>query len=190
MSTAQLQDRRSPYQVSDELESFFFVILYQGFHWVVHEELNSVNVNRIFEDVRVHNGRQIGGGEKEFIYTQNPGAILTELRFKSPPFTDLIRELFRLFRSLALTNRYKAIARRPYSQDAANVKKLKNCKAIIHLLKTAMERKDWARVCDKAERDRYPDADELARIRREAAHKRQREEGDDASASPAKRIKI
>ncbi|KAF9643904.1 hypothetical protein BDM02DRAFT_3263846 [Thelephora ganbajun] len=149
---------RRIYEASDELESFFFVILYEAVHWVSHNKPERLNIKFIFDDVRVHDdGRQTGGLGKQDMYTMDADVILQNLKFyKSPPFTDLIRGLFRLFQSLAIANYDKKLGRDPQPQDAANVDKLKNCKAIIQLMKNAVERADWPEVCDKAAKDNYP----------------------------------
>jgi len=165
-STAQLLDPGKAYEVSDELESFFFVTLYEGVHWVIHNKPDTLNVKHIFDDMQVNaNGRQTGGAGKQHLYTRTEGVILQDLEFvKSPPFTDLIRGLFRLFQSLAYFNQAKSATSRKgivSSEDRKNVKKLKNCKAIVKLMKNAVDRKDWPKVHDKAANDNYPRKEEI-----------------------------
>ena len=153
------------------------------------------------------------------MYTTGAGSavILKKLEFeKSLPFTDLIRALFRLFRSLALVNQDKDLGREPRSEDAANVEKLKDCKAIIQLMKSAVERDDWPEECDKVPNDNYPRDEEIDKEDRvglanlkevtppgnaalptaptpavgtSRASKRGREE-DDGSTTPTKRSKV
>ena len=163
ISTAQLHDPGKAYEVSDELESFFFVILYAGLHWVIHNKPDTLDMKHIFDDVRVNaNGRQTGGVGKYNMYTMDAGVVLQDLEFtKSPPFTDLIRELFRLFQSLAIVNCDKGLGRDPRPRDATNVNKLKNCKAVVQLMKNAVEREDWPEVHDKAANDIYPRKEEI-----------------------------
>ena len=120
-------------------------------------------MKHIFDDVRVSvNGRQTGGVGKQNMYTMDSDVILQELEFdKSEPFTDLIRGLFQLFQSLAVVNCDKKIGRDLRPCDVANVEKLKNCRAVIELMKNAMERTDWPKVCDKAAEDNYPRKEEI-----------------------------
>lgn len=71
--------------------------LYEGVHWVAHNKPPMLDVKFIFDDVQVDaNGHQTGGRGKFWMYIQSANVILKELEFeKSPPFTGLIRELFR-----------------------------------------------------------------------------------------------
>ena len=163
ISTAQLRDPGKIYEVSDELESFFFVILYEGIHWVIHNKPDTLDVKYIFDDVRVNaNGRQTGGGGKQNMYTMDADVILQDLKFdKSPPFTDLIRELFHLFQALAIVNYDKKLGRALQPQDVANVDKLKNCRAVIQLMKNAVDRADWPEEHDRAANDNYPRKEEI-----------------------------
>ena len=165
ISTAQLRDPGKTYEVSDELESFFFVILYEGVHWVIHNKPTRLKVKHIFDDVQVEaDGRQTGGVGKHNMYTMEDLVILRDLEFdKSPPFTDLIRELFLLFQSLAFVNQAKSARREKLisTEDRKNVNKLKNVKAIVRLMKNAVEREDWPEVYDKAANDIYPRKEEI-----------------------------
>ena len=97
ISTERLINPDKTYEVSDELESSFFVLLYEGIHWVAHNKPPMLDVKFIFDDVQVDaNGHQTGGRGKFWMYIQSANVILKELEFeKSPPFTGLIRELFR-----------------------------------------------------------------------------------------------
>jgi hypothetical protein len=153
------------------------------------------------------------------MYTTGSGAavILEKLEFeKSPPFTDLIRALFCLFQSLAIVNMCKDFGMEPRSEDAANVEKLKDCSAVIQLMKSAVESDDWPEKCDKVPNDNYPRDEEIDREDRvglanlkevtppgdaalptaptpavgtSRASKRGREE-DDGSTTPTKRSKV
>ena len=165
ISTAQLSDPGKIYEVSDELESFFFVILYEGIHRVIHNKPAGLFVKHIFDDARTDaNGRQAGGAGKRDMYGIYAGVILEDLKFeKSPPFTDLIRGLFLLFQSLNVVNLEKKSKRKPRSEDAANIEKLKDCKAVIQLMKSAVRRKDWPKEHDKVLGDNYPRDGEIDR---------------------------
>ena len=161
ISTAQLRDPQKIYEVSDELESLFFVILYEGIHWVVHNRPKALNVEYLFDWARTdRSGSRIIGGKGKFcLYTLSPhrDAVLHELRFeRSQPFADLLRELFFLFESLAIVNRNKESGEELQDQDISNVEKLENCRTVVQLMKNAAERVDWPKEHDKARHDNYP----------------------------------
>lgn len=157
ISTWQLLDPGKTYTVSDELESLFFVFLYEGVHWITHNKPGTLNVEHIFDDVQFNtNGQQTGGAGKLTMYTMNANVLLCHLNFMSPPFTKLIRELFRLFQSLAGFNIANRSLKRPDQDDTANVKKLEDCRAIKKMIMDTMKRKDWPEACDKATKDNYP----------------------------------
>jgi hypothetical protein len=218
ISTARLQDPDKTYEVSDELESLFFVMLYEGLHRVVNNKPARLNVEYTFDHMRVdRDGHRVGGDGKWLMYTSRTRVILEELEFeKSPPFTDLIRGLFRLFQSLIIADTYSVMDRELRSEDAANIEKLRDCKAVIDLMKNAVERKDWPKVCDKVSNGDHPFGEEMCRKDRAGlaslkqvippgdaplpatptpaagvsrASKRGREE-DDGPTTPAKRFRV
>jgi len=166
ISTAQVCNPQKIYEVSDELESLFFVILYEGTHWVVHNKPKGLNVGYLFNGARFDaRGYQIIGGKGKFcMYTLSPHTdiVLNQLRFeRSPPFTDLLRELFLLFKSLAIVNRNKESGEELQDRDISNVEKLQSCRAVIQLMKNAVEREDWPKEHDKAQSDNYPGSGEF-----------------------------
>jgi hypothetical protein len=124
-------------------------------HWVIHNKPELLDIERIFDDVRVlPNGSHMGGRGKVDMYISDGRVVLEHLMFaESPLLTDLVRGLFRFFQSLAHCN---YVDRKPTSQDAENAGKLKNCKAIRKLVKEAAKRDDWLVACDKATTDIYP----------------------------------
>jgi hypothetical protein len=131
----------------------FFVFFKVGLKYIVHNKPGGLSPSHIFDDVQTGaDGRQIRGSGKLRMYLVDANVVLQQLEFeKSPPFTDLIRELFCLFQSLAVVGVCRNLDREPWSKDTSNVKKLKDCKAIIRLMNAAMKRTDWPDVCDKVE---------------------------------------
>jgi len=93
MSTEQLANPGKTNEVSDELESFFFVIHYEGVHWVAHNKPLRLNVRHIFDHVEaIVEGNHFGGAGKRGLYSEHDALICQQLKFtKSVPFTDLIR---------------------------------------------------------------------------------------------------
>jgi hypothetical protein len=154
------------YQVSDELESFFFVFLYVGLHFVAHNKPGALNIKEIFEDARIEpNGRQTHGTGRLRLYFVDPSVILRQLQFeKSPPFTDLIRELFCLFQSLTVVGVCLNTGRQPWLHDGANANRLKDCQAVIRSIRGAMGRLDWPDECDKVEAGNYFNKEQAAKM--------------------------
>ena len=158
MSTEQLANPGKAYEVSDELESFFFVIFYEGLHWVTHNKPMDLDVKDIFDQAgRIFKGLRTGGTGKQGLYQCCEALICQELEFtKSKPFTDLIRQLYRLFRSLRIFNMITEVGLSPPQEHSPNVEKLKDCKEVVRLMKEAVLRKDWSEGSDKVTEDNYP----------------------------------
>ena len=158
MSTEQLANPGKAYEVSDELESFFFVIFYEGLHWVKHNKPMGLKVKYIFDQVEpIVEGNHIGGTGKQGLYQRCEALICQELEFtKSSPFTDLIRQLYCLFRSLRIFNMITEVGLSPPPEHSPNVEKLKDCNEVIRLMKEAVLRKDWSEGSDKVTEDNYP----------------------------------
>ena len=127
-------------------------------HWVIHNRPDLLDVRYIFDDVRVFpNGSQFGGAGKLDMYIAKSGVVLETLDFsESPLLTELVRDLFRLFQSLAHSNNSTQSGRKPVAEDVKNVKKLRNCRVIVQFMKEAATREDWLEVDDRTEVDNYP----------------------------------
>ena len=202
MSTEQLANPGKIYEVSDELESFFFVIFYEGLHWVNHNKPMRLNVKEIFDHVEIDDdGSHLGGAGKQRLYDRGSALICQQLEFtKSKPFTDLIRQLYRLFRSLQAVNMEKEYDFSPAEKYYPNIEKLKDCKEVIRLMQEAVERKDWPNESDKVTEDNYPRMDEkdpvgityLEEDTGATGIKRRREEeaGEDGPKTPTKRSRV
>ena len=122
-------------------------------HLVLHNKPAGLNVRHIFDEIQVEvYGRQARAGSGKYkLYSVDSDVILRQLVFqRSPPLTDLIRELFCLFRSLTAVAVRWNMGGIPSAYDVANVDKLRDCKVIITLMEDAMKRKNWPEVCDKA----------------------------------------
>ena len=159
LSTTQLCEPGRLHKVSDELESFFFVLFYAALHWITHNIPYNLNVGRIFDPVQVFpNGKYNGGGEKLSMYIMGD-TVLRVLEFTmSPLLTELVRRLFRLFQSLALTNYYEGW--KPAPEDMKNVKKLQNFGVIVKLMKDAAMNKAWTEIKDRTAIANYPRKEE------------------------------
>ena len=158
MSTEQLANPGKIYEVSDELESFFFVIFYEGIHWVTHNKPIDLNATYIFDQVQLAaGGNHTGGAGERELYFHREAMMCQQLEFtKSKPFTDLIRQLYSLFQSLHLFNMFQGLNRTRSQECPPDVEKLKNCKEVVRLIQEAVERKDWPKESDKVTEDNYP----------------------------------
>lgn len=61
-------------------------------------------------------------------------------------FTDLIRELYCLFQSLCALTTVKNLGFELSKEHASNIKKLRDCKEVIQLMKDVAAQKDWPEV--------------------------------------------
>lgn len=117
-----------------------------GLTHLVHNEPGRFNI----VESRYERRRKFYGSIKLQLYFTHASMILQQFRFeKSPPFTGLIRELFRMFISLAKVKACERFGHQSLFKDAMAAKKLKDCRAIIQSIKTAIEMPDWPDRCDK-----------------------------------------
>jgi len=156
MSTRLLSSPGKAYELSDDLESLWFVLLFEGLHFVKHNNPSGINMRFLFDqaDVSLKTGTHTGGSGKIRLYSNNGFLMNRLLEFDSKPFTNLIREIYRLFKSLNL--HYVAIDEReaPIDSVKRDVRKLKNCAEIVRVLSEALNSGEWP-AADKVE-DQYP----------------------------------
>jgi len=207
MSTRLLSTPGKVHELSDDLESLWFVLLFEGLHFVKHNEPVGISMANIFDNLTVclKTGTHIGGlGKRDMYHT---GVLMARvLQFDSKPFTALIRQIYRLFKSL--DTHYTAHDNEEIPSDSIqeNVRKLESCTEIERLLKEALDSEDWPVSCDKVE-DQFPPIDRLTPKQKDtvaltyvnrtlmppdepSGGKRKREEVDEPQASEAKRPKI
>ena len=156
MSTQLLSVLGKIHELRDDLESHFFVMLYNGLHFVKHDKPSGINVGFIFDhgEISVGTGAHRGGVGKVWMYLQG----LDNVNFTSVPLTTLVREVFRLFKTL---NLYVASDGGEIgTEPPQNVKKLKNCAEIKKLFANARKSDGWPSVLDKVG-DQYPHTDRL-----------------------------
>ena len=162
MSTRLLRVHGKVHELSDDLESHFFVLLFEGLHLVEHNSPGGVFMQEIFDHVNVDpkTGNHTGGGGKVILYSTGSPIVNHQLEFTSKPFTALIRELYRLFKSLHQYHTAKEDDAEPNNSDAMNVKKLEGCTDIAALFDKALKSEEWPTECDKA-LDQYPPTNRL-----------------------------
>ena len=148
--------------MSDDLESHFFVLLFEGLHFVKHNKPDGISMQNIFDQVTVdlETGNHSGGQGKAALYTGMVAIINDQLEFTSKPLTTLIRGLYRLFASLHDYHKAMDWKRAPAESDAEDVKKLKGGVGVAALFDEALESKEWPTECDKA-LDQYPPTNRL-----------------------------
>ena len=157
MSTRLLSHPNKVHELCDDLESLWFVLLFEGLHFAKHNKPSGIRMALIFDevDVSLTTGGHTGGVGKGNLYTQKGSVMCGGLEFESKPFTVLVRQLYRLFQSLDDYYRENDKRKTPSDHNQENLKKLESCVEIERLLTEALGSNDWSNVSDKVE-DQYP----------------------------------
>ena len=203
-STRLLSKPRKVHELHDDLESLWFVLLFEGLCYVKHNKPIEIDMAFIFDQVHVSptTGIDTGGLGKMDLYA-NDRVMNENLEFESKPFTVLVRQLYRPFQSL--DDHYRANDRMmaPSDFDQENVKKLENCAEIERLLTEALDSDGWPEIRDKV-KDQYPPTELLTPEQKDVVaagfvnvrlpgepskRKRKREEEDDLQIPPTKRAR-
>jgi len=157
MSTRLLSTPGKIHELCDDLESLWFVLLFEGLHFVEHSKPSGIKMAFIFDHVDVSSttGTHTGGSGKMDLYSHKGSVIEKGLVFNSKPFTTLVRQIYGLFEAL---NTYYAAQDRNKAVDESvkeMVGKLESCAEIERLLEAALKSGQWPKDCDKVE-DQYP----------------------------------
>lgn len=157
MSTRLLLVPGKIHELCDDLESLWFVFLYEGLHFVEQDDLIDMDMENLFDSVRVSpkTGTHTGGMGKRDLYSYGEVLMTETLQFKSQPFTALVGKIYWLFH--ALNAHYKQLDFRKGIDDSTmdTCQKLKSCAEIKRLLREALDSEEWPESCDKVE-DQYP----------------------------------
>ena len=147
----------SVHELNDDLESHFFVLLFEGLHFVEHNKPNGIYVDAIFDQVHVNSetGNHYGGQGKGFLYAGTITVMNNLLEFTSKPFTTLIRGLYRLFATLFIYHAVKNRQITPNESDVGSVGELEGCVGVVALFEEALRSEEWPTECDKV-LDQYP----------------------------------
>ena len=209
MSTRLLSTPGKVHELCDDLESLWFVLLFEGLHFVKHNNPSGIKMGTIFDhvDVSLTTGTHTGGLGKHHLYTSSGNLMTRILEFDSKPFTTLIRKIYRLFKSLDAYYMAQDDDETPSDPVKENVRKLESCAEIERLLEEALKSEEWPVSCDKVQ-DQYPPTRRLTPQQKEtvalsyanrslasssapSGGKRKREEEDDPPAfNETKRPKI
>ena len=163
MSTRLLSVQGKVHELNDDLESHFFVLLYQALHFVEHNQPDDIFPDTIFDQVHVDpkTGNHTGGQGKASFYATNLVTMNEQLEFASKPFTTLVRGLYQIFTSLQDYHCAKSRKKNPDESDVKNIKQLEDCVGIVALLDEALKSKEWPTECDKVP-DQYPPSRRLS----------------------------
>jgi len=145
--------------LSDDLESHFFVLLFEGLHFVAHNKPCGIFMQDIFDQATVDSktGHHSGGRGKMVLYSWMSPLISNQLEFTSRPFTTLIRGLYQLFSSLFDYYIAKDKKKIPHESDARNVGALEGCVGVVALFEEALKSEGWPTECDKvSDQYQYP----------------------------------
>jgi len=157
MSTRLLTMQEKVHELSDDLESHFFVLLFEGLHFVKHNKPFGIFMQNIFDyiDVDSKSGKHSGGMGKAALYGGRVILMNTQLEFMSKPFTTLIRGIYRLFVSFHQYHLAKDLELVPSELHTSNVEKLMSFVGLTALFDEALESKEWPTECDKV-LEQYP----------------------------------
>jgi hypothetical protein len=158
MSTRLLTAPGSVHELRDDLESHWFVLLYEALHFVKHNKPFGVRMGILFDQVDVceMTGIHTGGVGKIHLYSKC--ALMTKrLVFECKPFNALVRQVYQLFQSL--NSHYEELDKKvdPEEEDPNTpiVRKLSSCAEMERLFQEALNAEGWPDSCDKVE-DQYP----------------------------------
>ena len=145
------------HELNDDLESHFFVLLFESLHFVEHNKPYGIFLQNLFDQVNVdpETGNHSGGEGKVSFYSSKFIIMNEQLKFTSKPFTTLIRGLYHLFTSLHEYHVAKDKKKNPDESDVKNVEKLEGCVGIVALFDEALKDEEWPTKCDKV-LDQYP----------------------------------
>lgn len=140
MSTQLLMNPRKVHELCDDLESFWFVLLFEGLHFVKHNRPSGTMMPTLFDHVAVSSttGTLTGGTGKFILYTRNKILMTDTLKFDSAPFTALIRKMYLRFK--ALNAYYMAQDNKETPNDflQENFRKMGSCTDIKELFEEAL----------------------------------------------------
>lgn len=166
MSTRILSVPGKIHELCDDLESHFFVILYNALHFIKQcDGSPKLDMEGIFDQSHVFRstGQHSGGMGKESMYSKS-----FPVKFTSKRFTKLIHSLFSLF---ALFSDYHSAVTRGVSftpEAAEAAERLKDCEEIKSVFANALARDRWPTdsESDKVD-DQYPSARRLTSEQKE-----------------------
>ena len=214
MSTRLLSTPGKAHELRDDLESLWFVFLYEALHFVKHNKPFEIRMHLLFDqaDVCHITGTHTGGVGKTVFYFSGGAMINRRLDFGNKPFNTLVRQIYQLFQSLNAYYTEQDIKVDPEVEDLNSplincVRKLDSCTELERLLREALDAKGWPESCDKVE-DQYPPTTNLTPEQKNTiaisyvnspardsgepfGTKRKREESEGSPpASESKRIKV
>jgi len=207
MSTRLLLRPGKVHELCDDLESIWFVLLFEGLHFLKHNRPGGINMAITFDQVGVSliTGNHIGGLGKTHLYFTSDSVVDRTLRFESEPFTALVGQIYRLFQSFNAYYMARDMGQKPNDSQEESVRKLESCAEIKRLLGEALDSGGWPELCDKVQ-DQYPpirhltpeqkDTVALSYVNRAlvpsgepSGAKRKREEEEDTQVPETKRTK-
>jgi len=153
MSTRLLTTPGKVHELCDDLESLWFVLLFESLHFVKHNEPADIRMDQLFDQSHVNpkTGAHTGGLGKHFMYISRG---LSELEFASKPLTILVQQIFSLFRSLIMYHTDEEARVTPSDSVKNDVGKLQSCEEIERLFDEALDSGEWVKG-DKVG-DQYP----------------------------------
>jgi len=141
----------------DDLESFWFVFLFEALHFVKHTKPIGIKMTTLFDhvDVCLTTGNHTGGVGKYALYASDMDIMTNTLKFESEPFNALVRNMYLRFKTLSAYYTALDSREKPSSSLLENFRKLGSCADITKLFEEALSSEGWPENCEKVE-DQYP----------------------------------
>lgn len=156
ISTLLLMNPRKGHEISDDLESAFFVLLYYSLHHVKHNKKEEdIDMEALFDNESTERDVRVGGDGKEKMYVRD--CWVEGLQFLSKPLTELFWDLHDLFGTF-LTYKMMSEAKKKTLSTQRHldaVQGLSDCQEVLRLFKKALDRNDWPER-DRALSDQFP----------------------------------
>lgn len=148
---------RKVHELCDDLESFWFVLLFESLHFVKHNRPSGTMMPTLFDYVAVSpttGTLGTGGTGKSVLYTRKKVFMTDTLKFDSAPFTALVRKMYLRFKALDAYYMAQGNGETPNDFLQENFRKMGSCADIKEIFEEALGSEEWPVSCDKVE-DQY-----------------------------------
>ncbi|TCD61518.1 hypothetical protein EIP91_008299 [Steccherinum ochraceum] len=147
LSYGHLRNSRKPHTILDDMESFFWVLLYIGCHYLPNTFI-SYDLEMFEEQRGDAEQRAYFGGLNKLAYLRRSSV---NRGFICPPFQRLVRGLREPFKRLNLD-----LVENPSHSSSKEVSPDQDPTSILSLFDEALMADDWPEADDRLEEDRFP----------------------------------
>ena len=156
MSTQLLEKPGKVHELCDDLESLWFVFLYEALHFVKHDQPSGISMDLVFDQVErcPKTGTHTGGAGKTQLYNSQATTVAS-IAFASGPLTALVQKMYKLFRRLSVhCGKQDFEMSMEGGTEVKGFPDLEDCKKVQELFQEALDSPGWS-AHDKVE-DQYP----------------------------------